>query len=127
MILLRHIPEPVIPAHAFTLASTQSLLLLSELQKVGCTSGPCDAYIGLVKSMGYFSSWLDATAFGGSDYSNWDEREPNNRGGSENCAEIVQSTGKWNDVVCNVGRIAVYEKPRPADWCATGWEPYGQC
>ncbi|KAJ8028093.1 C-type mannose receptor 2 [Holothuria leucospilota] len=41
--------------------------------------------------------WIDGAPF---EYSNWARYEPNNSGGSENCAQITFPGGKWNDAPC---------------------------
>ena len=33
-------------------------------------------------------------------YTNWNDREPNDNSGIENCVEIYSATGQWNDLPC---------------------------
>ncbi len=42
--------------------------------------------------------WSDGTP---NDYQNWDYKEPNDNQGYENCAEMIYTHGKWNDVSCS--------------------------
>lgn len=82
-------------------------------------------FIGLRRdSAGQFASWLDGTPLGGSFYANWNPEEPNNVGGSENCAEIIKGTGKWNDLSCSSHRLAMCEMPKQ---CETGWTQFDEC
>ncbi|XP_006823026.1 alpha-tectorin-like isoform X2 [Saccoglossus kowalevskii] len=41
-------------------------------------------------------------------YSNWDDNEPNNELGDENCVEVWKLAGKWNDVNCTVVRADAF-------------------
>uniref|UniRef100_G3VN93 C-type lectin domain-containing protein n=1 Tax=Sarcophilus harrisii TaxID=9305 RepID=G3VN93_SARHA len=41
-------------------------------------------------------------------YSNWNSKEPNNKGGGENCIEIF-SDGKWNDKPCEEPHLIICE------------------
>ncbi|KAH7712559.1 nattectin [Aphelenchoides avenae] len=85
--------------------------LARQLLFSSCSGSSCTGFIGLRRdSAGQFTSWLDGTPFGGTAYSNWNSNEPNNDGGVEGCAEIIQSTAKWNDVQCGLRRIAVCER-----------------
>ncbi|KAH7706783.1 hypothetical protein AAVH_25988, partial [Aphelenchoides avenae] len=100
----------------------------TELQQAGCSSDACTAWVGLVRnSAGQFTNWLDGTLFGGSAYANWNTDEPNNAGGGESCAELLEDSGKWNDNSCGSNHLAICEKPQPATWCVAGWSPFGQC
>ncbi|NRA34561.1 MAG: VWA domain-containing protein [Polyangiaceae bacterium] len=75
-------------------------------------------------------SWTDGTQFWQGDedgsavaglYTHWDAGEPNNSGGggwwwwsssaSENCAEMLISTGEWNDVSCSNNQPYICEAP----------------
>ena len=41
------------------------------------------------------------TDFSGLDYTNWNDGEPNNSGGNEECAHLYGIRGlKWNDLSC---------------------------
>ncbi|XP_066204748.1 pulmonary surfactant-associated protein D-like [Saccopteryx leptura] len=42
-------------------------------------------------------------------YSNWAPGEPNNSGGDEDCVEIYDTNGKWNDKSCAETRLVVCE------------------
>ena len=43
-------------------------------------------------------------------YSNWAENEPNNEfSGREDCVELFDESGKWNDVRCSVSKPFVCE------------------
>ncbi|KAH7712550.1 C-type lectin-2 [Aphelenchoides avenae] len=67
--------------------------LAQQLLYSSCSGSTCTGFIGLRRNAGLFTSWLDGTPFGGSAYANWNTGEPNNAGGTEGCAEIIQSTG----------------------------------
>nr|XP_033798850.1 pulmonary surfactant-associated protein D-like [Geotrypetes seraphini] len=41
-------------------------------------------------------------------YANWDENEPNNAHGDENCIEL-EYDGKWNDVSCSKQKLLICE------------------
>lgn len=43
-------------------------------------------------------------------FTNWNDNEPNNHRGIEDCVEWV-SNGKWNDAPCDVKRQFVCEMP----------------
>ncbi|XP_070569367.1 perlucin-like protein [Ptychodera flava] len=52
--------------------------------------------------------WVDNS---GISYTNWSDGEPNNSGGDENCAHILDNKdGKWNDSHCSDLRGFVCEK-----------------
>lgn len=51
-------------------------------------------------------------------YSNWLPGEPSNGGGNENCLQIQQSSGRWNDSACGMSFSAVYESRSPIAWLA---------
>ena len=68
------------------------------------------AFIGLYRRESNFL-WTDGSK---ADYSNWNENEPNNDQGIENCGEITSrhvfygiDEGKWNDVPCDKLDVAV--------------------
>lgn len=42
--------------------------------------------------------WSDGTPY---DFDHWNVREPNDNAGSENCIEMIFTTGKWNDIKCS--------------------------
>jgi hypothetical protein len=44
----------------------------------------------------------------------WNDGEPNNTGGAENCGAFLLSNGRWNDVDCFVPRRALCESRSPA-------------
>ena len=48
-------------------------------------------------------SWSDCTPF---DYTSWGRKQPNNRGGNEDCMEMIGGSykGKWSDISCGVKR-----------------------
>jgi cysteine-rich repeat protein len=68
-----------------------------------------NAWIGLTdgKDEGNFQ-WLVGT----SDYRNWNDGEPNDWGGQEDCAELYPESGRWNDNNCGAGRWIACELPR---------------
>ena len=43
-------------------------------------------------------AWTDGSVV---DYLSWDDDEPNNEAGNENCVDFNTRTKKWNDVNCN--------------------------
>ena len=61
--------------------------------------------------------WTDGSLLGGM-YSNWGNRNPNNQGGNQNCAEIVKGTigdhhfydAEWNDWNCAYAQGYICEK-----------------
>uniref|UniRef100_A0A8C6VIV8 C-type lectin domain-containing protein n=1 Tax=Naja naja TaxID=35670 RepID=A0A8C6VIV8_NAJNA len=53
--------------------------------------------------------WIDGTDYRTS-FKNWLEGEPNDHSSNEDCAEL-SSTGKWNDVPCNIKKFYVCKKP----------------
>jgi hypothetical protein len=61
--------------------------------------GPPSWWIGLndIAVEGMFV-WPDGTP---ATYTNWNEGEPNDAGGIEDCVEIGSATGGWNDVPCD--------------------------
>ena len=57
------------------------------------------------KESGY--KWIDDSQL---DYVNWQEGEPNNYGGYENCIEMQTRRGQWNDLPCNFYRPFMCKK-----------------
>ncbi|MGD9690701.1 MAG: lectin-like protein [Phycisphaerales bacterium] len=51
-------------------------------------------WIGLQRTGGIFSTWADGEPVG---FTNWAAGEPNNSGGLEAYAEMIQQSGLWND------------------------------
>lgn len=51
--------------------------------------------------------WQDGTA---ASFTRWNQGEPNDDGGDEDCAEWILGTGKWNDAPCFASRPYVCEK-----------------
>jgi len=43
-------------------------------------------------------TWIDGSVV---DFLSWDDNEPNNEAGNENCVDFNTRTKKWNDVNCN--------------------------
>jgi hypothetical protein len=42
-------------------------------------------------------------------FANWNDGEPNNSGGNEDCVEMMASSGLWNDQRCYVSRSYLCE------------------
>ncbi|KAM9093802.1 C-type lectin domain family 4 member G isoform X1 [Sarcophilus harrisii] len=55
-------------------------------------------WIGLRKVKEGIHKWIDGTSLG---YTNWNEGEPNDSQGRENCVMMLHH-GKWNDFTCEV-------------------------
>ncbi|XP_073478514.1 hepatic lectin-like isoform X2 [Aquarana catesbeiana] len=53
--------------------------------------------------------WVDGTTLTPTSFSYWNEGEPNNLFGIENCV-LMWELGKWNDEICNETIYAVCEK-----------------
>lgn len=51
--------------------------------------------------------WEDGVALGA--YKSWNSNEPNG-GRNENCVEMYDGNGKWNDMSCGDGRYYVCKK-----------------
>lgn len=68
-------------------------------------------FIGLsdVASEGAFV-WIDGL---GLDYTAWNPGEPNDANGNEDCVEMDQASGVWNDVPCDATRAYLCESPAP--------------
>jgi hypothetical protein len=67
--------------------------------------GPGTWWIGLndIEVEGVFV-WPDGTP---ATYTNWNEGEPNDAGGIEDCVEMSAATGLWNDSPCDVARAYI--------------------
>lgn len=52
--------------------------------------------------------FVDGTFHG---WANWAAEQPDNGGGSEDCAEVDAATGQWNDQGCGTSRAFVCERP----------------
>lgn len=79
------------------------------------TLGLTDAYIG-ASDTAKEGTWLWVTGKALS-FKSWNESEPNNSGGKENCA-VFGAAGKWNDVPCDGERAFLCQdvmKRAPAD------------
>ncbi len=57
------------------------------------------------KESGY--KWIDDSQL---DYVNWQEGEPNDNRGYENCIEMQTRSGQWNDLPCNYYRPFMCKK-----------------
>ena len=51
--------------------------------------------------------WIDDSRL---DYVNWQEGEPNDSRGYENCVEMQTRSGQWNDFPCNFYRPFMCKK-----------------
>ena len=72
-----------------------------ENQFVSSLTSGGTSWIGLRRKADNSFYWLDDRPAQGN-YQNWASGEPNDRGGSEDCAEILGgSNGKWNDLPCS--------------------------
>ncbi|KAL5009842.1 hypothetical protein ScPMuIL_012147 [Solemya velum] len=61
-------------------------------------------------------------------YTNFAPGEPNDHTGSENCVQMLQSNGLWNDVECRKTTLKICQKPQTSgggSW--TPWEEWGEC
>ncbi|XP_072021362.1 macrophage mannose receptor 1-like [Amphiura filiformis] len=61
------------------------------------------------------------------DYTNWDENEPSNSGGNEDCVilhTLPEKLGKWNDISCD--RKASFMCKKPVTPCPIGWQGNGE-
>ncbi|XP_067047231.1 neurocan core protein-like [Acropora muricata] len=68
--------------------------------------------------------WLDDRPAEGN-YQKWDDGEPNNSQGTENCAFVIgDSAGKWNDVHClNTKGLAICQWPIQTGKIANAYTP----
>ena len=55
----------------------------------------------------YNWEWSDGTPW---DYTNWQPGEPNDAGGNEDCAGMLENQGQWNDKQCSDQRTFVCKK-----------------
>ena len=68
-----------------------------------------DVFIGLHDiSVESGWEWVDGSI---TNYRNFDINEPNNWLGMEDCVVIKKTTGKWNDVPCNLKLNYVCKRP----------------
>ena len=68
--------------------------------------------------------WLDDRPAEGN-YQKWDDGEPNNFQGTENCVFVIgDSAGKWNDVHClNTKGLAICQWPIQTGKIANAYTP----
>lgn len=67
-----------------------------------------DTYIGLDdKDQEGVYTWQDGSPFS---YSKWSSGQPNSSGGNQDCAEMLLSDRKWNDISCEYKADYVCEK-----------------
>lgn len=64
-------------------------------------------WIGLEETGEGAWTWVDQTPFG---FSRWNDGEPNNDGGEEQCGEWKLGNGTWNDAPCFASRGFICEK-----------------
>ena len=59
-------------------------------------------------------------------YSNWNDGEPNNDFGTENCVAVVGKKGKWFDQNCTITKKSICEDPDDEatyyNACPEGWD-----
>lgn len=55
-------------------------------------------------------AWQKATSQERQTYFNWRSGEPNSYGGQENCVEMHERDGQWNDGVCTGHKSFICEK-----------------
>lgn len=89
--------------------------------KVNTLVGSADVYIGAndKDSEGTWKWVADETTVPLSaedGYENWNNGEPNDAGGAEDCGVRFGSTGVWNDVPCTNNLPAVYESATDEDF-----------
>ena len=66
-----------------------------------------NSWIGLQK--GGTSRWMWSDGSGIPQFTKWNDGEPNNFGGNEECAEMSE-TGSWNDIPCEeIKDLVCYE------------------
>lgn len=56
-------------------------------------------WIGLSRRQGGGWTWVDGTDLEGEGF--WQDDEPNNADGNENCVEVSRDMAAWNDVPCS--------------------------
>ncbi|XP_071789140.1 macrophage mannose receptor 1-like [Asterias amurensis] len=71
-----------------------------------------DFWIGLKETSNNSYTWSDGSAYS---FQFWDEGEPNDFNGAEQCVELnMWKGGKWNDVNCGVKQSYICKKPKDA-------------
>lgn len=87
------------------LASPQNIMENSAVQKLS-TRYKLAPFLGIndLVAEGSFR-YPDGKVIG---FSNWKEKEPNNRLGVEDCVEMLD-TGEWNDTNCNKKLLVICE------------------
>ena len=87
-------------------SAEENNFIVDVLQK----EGKSWAWVGLQRSTSDLEFyWLNGSALKGQ-YNSWNDGEPNNSGGWENCAYImghISYEGKWNDCVCDFAAALV--------------------
>ena len=77
------------------------------------TSRPTDElyFFGLSKDSSSLWRWVDNTLLLDAN-TNWHSGEPNNVSGIEDCGTIYRTTGRWNDISCNLERPFICERSK---------------